>query len=49
MGAEMKNLSLPLGLSGGGVSTEAVHLVVQGREVRISIPESTSLCCASSW
>ena len=47
-GEKMKNLDLPLDLSGGGIGTEAVHLVVQGREVRINIPESTSLCRASS-
>lgn len=46
-GQEIRNLGLPLGLRGRRVSTEAVHLVVQGREVRIDIPEPTSLYCAS--
>jgi hypothetical protein len=44
-----RNLVLPLGLSGRGIGTEAVHLVVQGREVRINIPESARLSRASGW
>jgi len=45
----MNNLDLPLGLGGRGIGTKAVHLVVQGRKVGVSVPESTSLCCASGW
>ena len=45
---KIKNLGLPLGLSGRRISTEAVHLVVQRRKVRINIPEPTSLYRAPS-
>jgi hypothetical protein len=38
---KMKNLDLPLDLRGRGIGTEAVHLVVQGREVRITHGSAT--------
>lgn len=49
MGHCVANLSLPLHLRSGLVRTQAVHVEVLRREVRVAIAESASLLSATRW